>query len=190
MLPYSSLNIIYVDTLKAMDIPLSRVSKSYVQFHGVIPRRKADSLDQLTLSIVFGSEKLFHKEMLTFEVVDFRSDYQTILGRPAYARFMAHPCYVYLKVKMPVLKGMITVTGNRKVAKECLHQGSRITDEQVLAAELDEYKKVVDNVDLLKSKRPSTESAFESTDKTKQVEIHPTDPSVVVTNISTSLEEK
>jgi len=109
----SGLNILYADTLKGMGIPMSRLSESNMQFHGVIPGKKAKSLGQIALDVVFGTYKNFRKEKLTFEVVDFKSAYHAILGRPAYARFMARPCYVYLKLKMPGPKGVITVTGNR-----------------------------------------------------------------------------
>ncbi|KAI5022412.1 hypothetical protein ZWY2020_059142 [Hordeum vulgare] len=67
----SGLNILYAETLKGMGIPMSRLSKSNMQFHGVIPRKKAKSLCQTALDVVFGSDKNFHKEKLTFEVVDF-----------------------------------------------------------------------------------------------------------------------
>ncbi len=114
----SGLNIMYADTLKGMGIPMSRLSESSMQFHGVVPGRKAKSLGQIALDVVFGSDKNFRKEKLTFEVVDFQSAYHAILGRPAYARFMARPCYVYLKLKMPGPKGVITITGNRQRAEE------------------------------------------------------------------------
>ncbi|KAI4982966.1 hypothetical protein ZWY2020_023458 [Hordeum vulgare] len=112
------LNIMYADTLKGMGIPMSKLSESSMQFHGVVPGRKAKSLGQIALDVVFGSDKNFRKEKLTFEVVDFQSAYHAILGRPVYARFMARPCYVYLKLKMPDPKGVITITGNRQA--ECL----------------------------------------------------------------------
>ena len=186
----SGLNIIYADTLKAMGIPMSKLSKSNMQFHGVIPGKKARSLGQISLDVVFGDEKNFRKESLTFEVVDFRSAYHAILGRPAYARFMARPCYVYLKLKMPGPNGVITVTGNRQRAEECLQQGSIIADEQMAVAELEEYKKAVDPSELLKSKKPAVDSAFQSSGETKQVHVHPEDPNAQPTNISTTLDSK
>ncbi|XP_020158965.1 uncharacterized protein [Aegilops tauschii subsp. strangulata] len=140
----SGFNIIYTDTLEAMGIPMSRLSQSSMQFHGAIPEKKAKSLRQITLGIVFGREKNFRKERPTFEVEDFRSAYHAILGRPTYACFMDRPCYMYLKLKMPGPNGMITVTGNRKLAEECLQKGSQIADEQMALAELDDYKKAVD----------------------------------------------
>ncbi|KAI5013307.1 hypothetical protein ZWY2020_028261 [Hordeum vulgare] len=171
----SGLNIMYADTLKGMGIPMSKLSESSMQFHGVVPGRKAKSLGQIVLDVVFGSDKNFHKEKLMFEVVDFQSAYHAILGRPAYARVMARPCYVYLKLKMPGSKGVITITRNRQRAEEGLQQGSRIADQQMVVLELDEYKKTVDPADLMRAKKPASESAFQSAGETKKVSIHPTD---------------
>ncbi|KAI5017078.1 hypothetical protein ZWY2020_037456 [Hordeum vulgare] len=186
----SGLNIMYADTLKGMGIPMSKLSESSMQLHGVVPRRKAKSLGQIALDVVFGSDKNFRKEKLTFEVVDFQSAYHAILGRPAYVSFMARPCYVYMKLKMPGPNGVITITGNRQRAEECLQQGSRIADQQMAVLELDEYKKTVDPADLMRSKKPASESAFQSAGETKKVSIHPTDDPAAPTNISTTLDPK
>ena len=161
-----------------------------MSFHGVIPGKKAESLGQIALDVVFGDLKHFRKEKLTFEVVDFQSAYHAILGRPAYARFMARPCYVYLKLKMPGPKGVITVTGDRKKAEECFQKGSKIADSQVTAVEFEEYKQNADPSDLLRSKKPAIESAFQSSGETKPVHIHPTDPDAAPTRISTTLDPK
>ena len=56
--------------------------------------------------------------------------------------------------------------------------------------ELEEYKKNADPSDLLRSKKPAAESAFQSTGDTKPVHIHPEDPNAVPTNISTTLDGK
>ena len=101
----SGLNILYAEALKGMGIPMSKLSESNMRFHGIIPGKKAESLGQITLDAVFGDEKNFRKEKLTFEVVDFESAYHAILGRLAYARFRARPCYVHLKLKMLGPKG-------------------------------------------------------------------------------------
>ena len=161
-----------------------------MSFHGVIPGKKAESLGQITLDVVFGDSKNYSKEKLTFEVVDFQSAYHAILGRPAYARFMARPCYVYLKLKMPGPKGVITITGNQKKAEECFQKGSKIADAQTAMVELQEYQKTADPSDLLRAKKPATESAFQSFCETKPVHIHPTDPNAAPTHISTSLYSK
>ena len=97
---------------------------------------------------------------MTFEVVDFQSAYHAILGRQAYAHFMARPCYVYLKLKMPGPRGVITITGNRQKAEECFHKGSKIADVQMAAVEMQEYQKNADPSDLLRAKKPATDSTF------------------------------
>ena len=53
----SGLNIMYADTLKGMGIPMSKLSESSMQFHGVVPGRKTKSLGQISLDVVFGSDK-------------------------------------------------------------------------------------------------------------------------------------
>ncbi|XP_020155945.1 uncharacterized protein [Aegilops tauschii subsp. strangulata] len=145
----NGLNILYAETLLGMGIPRFQLSESNMQFHRVIPGKKANSLGYIALDVVFGDSKNFCKEKLTFEVVDFHSAYHVVLGRPPYARFMARPCYTYLKLKMPGPKGVITVTGNRQRAEECLQKGSKIADEQMAVVELEEYKKNADPSDLL-----------------------------------------
>ena len=186
----SGLNILYAETLKGMGIPMSKLSESNMSFHGVIPGKKAESLGQIALDVVFGDSKNYRKEKLTFEVVDFQSAYHAILGRPAYARFMARPCYVYLKLKMPGPRGVITITGNRQKAEECFQKGSKIADAQMAAVEMQEYRKNADPSDLLRSKKPATDSAFQSSGETKPIHIHPTDPNAAPTHISTSLDSK
>src|SRR3954470_22391817 len=113
----------------------------------------------IALNVVFGSPENFRKEKITFEVVDFPSAYHALLGRPAYAKFMAIPCYVYLKLKMPVPHAVITVSGDYKQAEELLQKGSLIAHQQMAEVELDEYKKVADVSELL---QPKKASSFES----------------------------
>ena len=53
----NGLNILYAETLRGMGIPMSKLSESNMRFHGVIPRKKADSLGQITLDVAFGDSK-------------------------------------------------------------------------------------------------------------------------------------
>jgi hypothetical protein len=61
----------------------------------------------------------FRTETLTFEVVGFSGMYHVILGRPAYVKFMAVPNYMYLKLKIPGPRGIITVEPTYQRAYEC-----------------------------------------------------------------------
>jgi hypothetical protein len=51
--------------------------------------------------------------------MDWPSQYRTILGRPAFAQFMAVPHYAYLVLKLPVPNRVITVKGNFEVSDIC-----------------------------------------------------------------------
>src|SRR3954466_2876956 len=152
----SGINILYASTLKSMNIPMSKLRKSYLEFHGIIPGKKAYSLGLISLNVAFGTPSNFRKEKITFEVVDFPSAYHALLGRPAYAKFMAIPCYVYLKLKMPGPHGVITVSGNYKQAEELLQKGSLIADHQMAAVELAQYKKTLDTAEFLQPKKASS----------------------------------
>jgi hypothetical protein len=52
-------------------------------------------------------------------VVGFSGTYHAILGRPAYRKFMVVPNYMYLKLKIPRPKGIITVGLMYQRAFEC-----------------------------------------------------------------------
>ena len=91
---------------------------------------------------------------------------------------------------MPGPRGVITVSGNRQRAEDCLQDGAKIADEQMTAVEFQEYQKTADPSDLLHAKRPASESAFQSASETKPVYVHPTDPNAAPTHISTTLDSK
>jgi hypothetical protein len=97
----SGLNVIFVDTLKKMDFDMKRLTEWNKPFFGIVPCKAAYPLGRVSLSVTFGTEENFRTEYLSFEVVDFKSSYHTILGRPMLARFMAIPHYTYLVLKMP-----------------------------------------------------------------------------------------
>ena len=108
----SSLNLIFQDTVRKMGIDPSRISQSNTTFKGVIPGVEARCMGSLVLEVIFGSPDNFRSEELIFDIAPFRSGYQALLGRAAFARFNAIPHYAYLKLKMPGPRGVITVSGN------------------------------------------------------------------------------
>jgi hypothetical protein len=65
-------------------------------FHGVVHGIEALPLGQIDLPVTFGDVQNFRTEALTFEVVGFSGTYHVILERPAYAKFMVVPNYMYL----------------------------------------------------------------------------------------------
>jgi hypothetical protein len=105
----SGINVLYASTLDDMGIPRSAMRPSTTPFHGVVPGIEVLSLGQIDLPVAFGDVRNFCTETLTFEVVGFSGTYHAILGRQAYAKFMAVHNYTYLKLKIPGPRGIITV---------------------------------------------------------------------------------
>jgi hypothetical protein len=58
-------------------------------------------------------------EYIKFEVENFESSYHAILGRPALAKFMAVPHYVYLLLEMSGKIGVLTFHGDLKKSYDC-----------------------------------------------------------------------
>jgi hypothetical protein len=85
----NSLNLIYQDTVRKMGIDPTKISHSNTTFKGVILGPEARCTGSLLLEVVFGSPDNFRSEKLIFDIAPFRSGYQALLGRTAFARFNA-----------------------------------------------------------------------------------------------------
>ena len=103
----SGINIIFADTLRKMNRSVENLPKSSNTFHGIVPGKAISPEGTIQLEITFGDKNYFKTETLEFEVVEWKSQYHAILGRPAFARFMAVPHYAYLQLKKsgPKVKG-------------------------------------------------------------------------------------
>jgi hypothetical protein len=112
----SRINLIYARTLKAMSISLESLKPTDCCFHEIVPRSANYPLRKIELDICFGNSGNFHREKPEFEVMDWPSQYHAILGRPAFAKFMAVPHYAYLTLKILGPKGTITVQGSFEVS--------------------------------------------------------------------------
>src|ERR1041385_3401491 len=124
----SSMNIIFVSTLRKMLIPRSVWKKSSTVLYGVVPGEAATSLGLIELEVIFGNIRNFARRTLEFEVLDWQSQYQAILGRPAFPKFMAIPHYAYLKLKMPGSTGVITVNGSFIKSDKCHCDFHKVSD--------------------------------------------------------------
>ena len=58
-------------------------------------------------------------EFLTFEVADFDSAYNCILGRPFLKKFMAIVHFAYSVLKVPAPQGPLMIWGDRKGDVAC-----------------------------------------------------------------------
>ena len=120
----SSLNLIYQDTVRWMGIDPSRISQSNTTFEGVIQGVEARCRGSLVLEVTFGFPDNFKSEELLFIIVPVQSNYHTLLGRTAFARFNALPQYGYLTLKMPGPRGVITVSG---ITEHSSRAGEQVT---------------------------------------------------------------
>jgi hypothetical protein len=115
----SGINQIYARTLKAMCISLESPKPTECSFHGIVSRGANFPLEKIELDVCFGNNNNYRREKLEFEVIDWPSQYHAILGRPAFAKFMAVHHYAYLTLKIPGPKGTIAVQGSFEVSNTC-----------------------------------------------------------------------
>ncbi|KAK1664652.1 hypothetical protein QYE76_052811 [Lolium multiflorum] len=184
----SSINIMYYETFQRLGLPDSRLEDTKVTFHGIVPGRKAFPIGKVTLPVTFGTPVNYRTERITFEVVNFRSPYHCVLGRQAFARFMAAPHYAYNMMKMPGPRGIITVHGDPAMALECEDDSAKLADA-VIAEELDNNAELakypVDSNDPAILEKPteldSPAATFKPTTDTRQVDLVENDSSRQVT---------
>ncbi|WVZ76230.1 hypothetical protein U9M48_024219 [Paspalum notatum var. saurae] len=101
----ASINVVFPRALQEMGIPLSEYP-----------------LGHIYLPVAFGTAENFRIETLRFEVPTFNCVYNTIIGRPGLAKFMAIPHYPYLVLKMPALGGTLLIRADFKGASECVQE--------------------------------------------------------------------
>jgi len=91
---------------------MSLLTPSKAPFYGIVPGNSSTPIGSVTLPITLGTEQNFRTEYNKFKVADFESSYHAILGRPALAKFMAVPYYIYLLLKMPGNSGVLSLRGD------------------------------------------------------------------------------
>ena len=182
----SGINIIFADTLRKMNRSVENLPKSSNTFHGIVPGKAISPEGTIQLDVTFGDKSHFRTESIEFEVVDWKSQYHAILGRPTFARFMAVPHYAYLTLKMPGPKGVITVRGNFQRSDACDREFSKISEMFGVEESLADLAITNDRTLLPEHKKLAVDRSFNATNDTRSHQVHPTDPSKTV-NISSSL---
>ena len=70
-------------------------------------------------------------------IVDFKSPYQCVLGRTAFATFMARPGYTYNRMKIPGPNGVIDALGDMEKDIKCEEDCAEEADAAITAEEAD-----------------------------------------------------
>jgi hypothetical protein len=141
----SGINLIYARTLKAMSISLEWLKPIDCSFHGIVLGSANHPLGKIEHDIGFGDSGNFCREKLEFEVMDWPSQYHAILGRPAFAKFIAVPHYAYLALKILGPNGVITVQGSFEVSNTCDKEFNRMAQTFSMTAEYARLKGVIDH---------------------------------------------
>ncbi|XP_025801484.1 uncharacterized protein LOC112880977 [Panicum hallii] len=92
---------------------------SRAPFYGIVQGNTATPLGSVVLPVTFGTKDNYRTEYINFEVADFESSYHAILDRPALAKFMAVPHYIYLLLKMLGKASILTFHGVLKKSYNC-----------------------------------------------------------------------
>src|SRR4051812_23209261 len=134
-----NINILYYETFRRMGLTHKQLQTSNTVFHGIVPGKSTRPIGKIYLETAFETPENFLSEIIPYEVVILESTYHAILGRPAYARFIARPCYIYLKLKMMGPYGPITVDGSRSRATEYDEQNVKFAESDYAKEDLSEF---------------------------------------------------
>jgi hypothetical protein len=117
----SGLNVLFTKTLKKMKLDITHMlTKSASPFYGIVPGNAAIPLGSVVLPVTFVETRdNYCTEYIKLEVADFETSYHAVLGRPAIAKFMAVPHYMYLVLKMPSPAGVLSLQGDLKISLDC-----------------------------------------------------------------------
>jgi hypothetical protein len=183
----SGINLVYARILKAMCISLESLKLTDCSFHGIVPGGANYPLGKIELDVCFGNSSNYHREKLQFEVMDWPSQYHAILGRPVFANFMAVPHYAYLTLKIPGPKGTIMVQGSFEVSNTCDKEFNRLAQTFGMTTEYARLKGKTDHNVLPDVGRSLPDQAFDATQDSKKIQVHPTDPNKT-TSIAVNLD--
>jgi hypothetical protein len=125
----SGLNVLFTKTLKKMKLDITHMlTKSTSPFYGIVPGNAAIPLGSVILPVTFGeTRENYRTEYIKFEVADFETSYNAILGIPAIAKFMAVPHYTYVVLKMPSPASVLSLQVDLKISFDCDTEAMELT---------------------------------------------------------------
>jgi hypothetical protein len=125
------------------------------------------------LAVQFGTTDHFRIDYINFIIADFERTYHAILGRPALTKFMMIPHYVYLILKMPTEKGVLSLMGNILIAYNCEREGYTTAEALELSIRMQQSIADTTKIPPANLEIPSKEAthAAAKSKETKQVEL-------------------
>jgi hypothetical protein len=110
----AGLNFISIEVFEKMQVPYHRLMPTRPFFR--VTEGSTMPIGQVCLPVTFGTRDNYRIESLDFDVAYIALPYNTILGYPALARFMAAMHHGFNVLKIPGANGTITVRCNEKDA--------------------------------------------------------------------------
>jgi hypothetical protein len=188
----SFLNILFLNTFDQMRLSRSMLCPSRAPFHGIVPGVAATPFGQIALPVTFRTQENFCKETIQFEVTNFKTVYNTFLGRSTLSKFMEIPHYAYLVLKMPGPRGIISIRGDIKQAFDCDRESCEIANGLTTSTELQELKQALAESppDLVMPEAKTYETSIQPEDTlNKTIPLSMEEPSKVA-HIGNSLDPK
>jgi hypothetical protein len=112
----SGLNLLFANTYDNLGLPRKRLLLVKQPFYGIMSGMSAYPLERIDLQVTLREGKNTRSKFLTFEVANFDSAYNCILGRPFLKKFMAVAHFAYSVLKVPNPHGLMTIRGDQKGA--------------------------------------------------------------------------
>jgi hypothetical protein len=132
----STLNLLFLKTFNQMGLSRSLLDPSWAPFHGIVPGSVATPIGQISLPVTFRTRENFQTENIQFKVADFETAYNAFLGWAALTKFMAILHYAYLVLKLPGLRGVISIRGDVKRAYDYDKESCEMADRLTASTEL------------------------------------------------------
>jgi hypothetical protein len=128
-----ALDIVFYNSLTELDIKPEDLEPYNAPFWGVLLGQTSQPLGHITLPVHFSTVDHFRIDYVNFIMADFEGTYDAILGRTALAKFMVILHYVYLLLKMPTEKSVLSLKGNVLIAYNCEKEGCATAEDLKLS---------------------------------------------------------
>lgn len=117
----SSVNILYYDTYKKMNLPNKDMSVKNIYIYG-FGGEATRVLGTIKLPVCIGEDPLMATQVIQFMIVDQESAHNALLGRPFLKEMRVVTSIYHLSMKFPTPKGIGCVRGCQDDSRECYNK--------------------------------------------------------------------
>ncbi|XP_072146354.1 uncharacterized protein [Setaria viridis] len=125
----SSADILFANAFREMNIDMNTLNPADIPLLG-FGGKPVKALGKIALPVLFGDRDNARTEHITFDVVEMHHPYNAILGRGFITKMDATIRQLYLCMKIPAHKGIITVYGDQQMARN-IERGAPLGQKNV-----------------------------------------------------------